>query len=429
MCFSKGTIVRLFNGGLKKIEDIVIGDLLMGDDSNPRKVLSLYEGMGNLFRIKQSRGCDYYIDEQQMLSLEKQDEGSIIWDQKKIAYRVDWSENHQPRMQFFFVRDMRLPATETQKLEDDDDDDNMEALKLIALKNATHFLDAIKTKSTYSMKGSTIDLSLSDYLSRSDIWKSKYFAYKANIEYPEAEIFIDPYILGLWLAGDNQSGSVLTLPQINPKLFGYLTKFAMANELKLSNSHENPNSFQLTKIDSLEIIIPIKTKNKSKTQDKPEKVRNIFKMALKAYHLLEQKHIPSSYLINSREIRLKLLAGFLDRSATFNQALLCYELNLKSDLLADQIIQLCHSLGWYCKKHLNLVELCYKILISGTTLADVPVLLERTKIDHKIKHRLPQTTELTSKLIVDKWDNGYYYGFELDNNGKFVLPDYTVVHN
>ena len=38
-CLGKGTKVLMYNGTLKKVEDIISGELLMGDDSTPRKVL------------------------------------------------------------------------------------------------------------------------------------------------------------------------------------------------------------------------------------------------------------------------------------------------------------------------------------------------------------------------------------------------------
>ena len=40
-CLGKDTPVMMFNGTTKKVQDVVVGDLLMGDDSKPRKVLSL----------------------------------------------------------------------------------------------------------------------------------------------------------------------------------------------------------------------------------------------------------------------------------------------------------------------------------------------------------------------------------------------------
>jgi hypothetical protein len=43
-CFGAGTTVLLYNGGVKTVEEIVIGDVLMGDDSTARTVLSLTRG-------------------------------------------------------------------------------------------------------------------------------------------------------------------------------------------------------------------------------------------------------------------------------------------------------------------------------------------------------------------------------------------------
>ena len=43
-CLVKGTLVRMFDGSTKPVENVCVGDLLMGDDSTPRRVLSLATG-------------------------------------------------------------------------------------------------------------------------------------------------------------------------------------------------------------------------------------------------------------------------------------------------------------------------------------------------------------------------------------------------
>ena len=50
-CLAKDTPVRMYNGEIKKVQDIVIGDQLMGDDSTPRKVLSLASGREQMYRV------------------------------------------------------------------------------------------------------------------------------------------------------------------------------------------------------------------------------------------------------------------------------------------------------------------------------------------------------------------------------------------
>ena len=39
-CLGKGTKILMYDGTLKNVEDIKVGDRLMGDDSTPRNVLS-----------------------------------------------------------------------------------------------------------------------------------------------------------------------------------------------------------------------------------------------------------------------------------------------------------------------------------------------------------------------------------------------------
>ena len=51
-CLIAGTPVKLYDGRTKKVEDVVVGDCLMGDDSTHREVLSLARGQDILYKIK-----------------------------------------------------------------------------------------------------------------------------------------------------------------------------------------------------------------------------------------------------------------------------------------------------------------------------------------------------------------------------------------
>jgi hypothetical protein len=55
-CHRKGTKIRMYNGGLKNVEDVNVGDLLMGDDSTPRKVMSLARGQDEMYDIHPTNG-------------------------------------------------------------------------------------------------------------------------------------------------------------------------------------------------------------------------------------------------------------------------------------------------------------------------------------------------------------------------------------
>ena len=51
-CENKGTRIRMYNGSVKNIEDIVVGDKLMGIDSTPRIVKALARGKEKLYEIE-----------------------------------------------------------------------------------------------------------------------------------------------------------------------------------------------------------------------------------------------------------------------------------------------------------------------------------------------------------------------------------------
>lgn len=50
-CFAYNTKVLMFNGDVKNIQDIEIGELVMGDDSTPRAVLDLCRGFDDMYDI------------------------------------------------------------------------------------------------------------------------------------------------------------------------------------------------------------------------------------------------------------------------------------------------------------------------------------------------------------------------------------------
>lgn len=60
-CFAFGTKVIMSDGTIKEIENIKVGDKVMGPDGNPRTVLDRHVGIDNMYRIKAGSGCDDQI--------------------------------------------------------------------------------------------------------------------------------------------------------------------------------------------------------------------------------------------------------------------------------------------------------------------------------------------------------------------------------
>lgn len=79
-CHKKGTKIILYNGTHKNVEDITINDVIMGDDSTPRNVLSLCRGREKMYEIiPREKGWDSYIvNENHILSLKSKYTSEII---------------------------------------------------------------------------------------------------------------------------------------------------------------------------------------------------------------------------------------------------------------------------------------------------------------------------------------------------------------
>jgi superfamily II DNA or RNA helicase len=107
--------------------------------------------------------------------------------------------------------------------------------------------------------------------------------------------------------------------------------------------------------------------------------------------------IPKKYIINCREIRLKVLAGIIDLEGE--------EINnyirIKVNQHKKEIIYLSRSLG-------------YKIIYDKEYL-----------YINKVNDNLGLIYDFQIKSI----GCGKYYGFEIDGDRRFLLEDFTVVHN
>jgi len=68
-CLGKGTKVLMFDGSAQNVEDIQSGELLMGPDSKPRKVLSTCKGREVMYEVSPTKGDKYTVNSSHILSL------------------------------------------------------------------------------------------------------------------------------------------------------------------------------------------------------------------------------------------------------------------------------------------------------------------------------------------------------------------------
>lgn len=71
-CFGKGTQIRMYDGSLKNVENIVIGDVLMGPDGTRRTVLRTMSGQDDMYRVIPKKGGKPFVcNSQHTLALRK----------------------------------------------------------------------------------------------------------------------------------------------------------------------------------------------------------------------------------------------------------------------------------------------------------------------------------------------------------------------
>jgi len=346
-CERKGSRVLMYDGTVKKVEDVAIGDLLMGDDNTPRKVLSLKNGKEELFEIKPNRGESLFVTGDHVLSLKKKT-------------------------------------------------------------NVRHKTSIFKKNEEY---GKIIDISVNDFQKQSNYFKNNHMLFRIPIEFPEQELKIDPYFLGLWL-GDRVS-TYPSITTMNKEIVEYIEWYA--KEIKQTVSVQK--KIKTTKETLYSIV------------ENDHQEQNHLLNLLREYNLIENKHIPQEYKINSRENRMKLLAGLIDSDSCLNRKFFC--IITKRKVLCDDILFLARSLGFYAEatkiigriKKLNFEGEYYRIGISG----DYFVIPTRLKVVSS--RRMNKDILLSNIKEIKSVGKQEYYGFMLDGNGRYVRGDFTVTHN
>lgn len=378
-CMGKDTPVIMQDGTTKMIQNIKPGDQIMGDDSTPRNVLSICTGKEMMYKVHQTYGDNYIVNESHIISLKLSKSPKIKDRISKNSFQVIW-----------FTKDKTNSKTFSYSSRKDKDISYQEAVK---------FLE------TLPPKGTVIDINILEYLKRPKSWKAAYKGFKVGVDFPEQNVDLDPYILGIWLADVSSNGETIT--SADKEVISYF------NEFCIKKDNDITYRFNSGKQESLSD-------------------RNTFVNSLKKYNLIKNKHIPYDYKINSESNRLSLLAGLIDSDGYLYDN--CYEIIQKNEKLATDILFLTRSLGFRadmkeCEKSCLYNDLkregtYYQITINGN-IDKIPVLLSRKKasVRKQIKNQLVYGINI-EKLEVDD-----YYGFEIDGNHRFLLGDFTVTHN
>jgi len=390
-CHGVNTPIMMHDGTTKMVQDIEIEDLIMGDDSGPRKVLSLGRGEDDMYEISNTKGDVYTVNSEHILCL-KHNRTPYIRDRKdRSSYILQWFDTD---------------TLKTETLTSSYKNKNKETI----LKNLKKVLEEKLKVSKY------FTLSVKDYLKVSKGYLKNLVGYKVGVEFPEKEVTLNPYILGLWLGDGHSDGPRFTNQEA--VILKYLSK-----ELLKYNCYLSHCQYYTYRFCSL--------KKKTKWIEKT----NTFKNILRDNNLINNKHIPTVYKYNSRSNRLKLLAGLLDTDGWYDSKGKCYEITQKNNRLSEDIEYLARSLGFSCYLKKCRKSCIYKgikreneynrLHISGNGLEEIPVLCPRKKACPRKQIKDVLCSQIKSKSI----GRGIYYGFELDGNHQYLLGNFIVTHN
>ena len=169
----------MYDGTIKKVENIIVGDRVMGPDSKLRNVIGIAVGESDLYKVNQTSAVSYTVNKDHVLSLKKSK--SCIKDKGE------------------------------------------------RLKSGNYKCP----KGRYSGWDDIVNISVSEYLKQSNRWKDNFRGYRAGlINFKDQKIKIDPYLLGAWL-GDGHSRNMI-ITTADKEIVDYLGKMADLYGVRLS---------------------------------------------------------------------------------------------------------------------------------------------------------------------------------------------------
>ena len=161
-CMAINTPIIMHDGTIKPIQDIIIGDKIMGDDSTPRIVLSTTTGKDKMYDIIQKNGNKYTVNSEHILTLKVNPE--YIEKSNKII--IKYIDNNEFQEKVFNFTDKEWNK-----------------------KIATYFFEKIK-------KNNVLEISVKNYLKLSHSFKKRCKGYKVILHFDEKETDCDPFQFG-----------------------------------------------------------------------------------------------------------------------------------------------------------------------------------------------------------------------------------------
>ena len=373
-CLAENSKIILWNGKIVNVQDVKVGDIIIGDDGLQRTVKKVFFGEDNMYKIKQLKGEDYVVNKSHILTLKYCNHKSIYKNSFTGEYEVSW----------FSIKSLSIKSK-----------------NFNTIIEANIFKDKIDNSDVF-------DIEIKDYLTIPENISRFLMGFKLHvpIKWCKVEVSLDPYILGMWL-GNGKSSGCLT--------FNMKSHFTFI-DIELINYLESwCDKYRYISVNKINID-PLTSQ-------------------LEKYNLINNKYIPSEYIINDIDTRLKVLAGIIDTNGyVLKEGVICIYKYMKYKRLIDDTRFLASSLGFMTSVKIKKTSLdkngkhkkgmCLVLTIYGNGIENIPTILSIKKCKASISKL---STSYSIKVI--PFGVGKFYGFEIDDNNRFILRDFTVTHN
>jgi replicative DNA helicase len=277
-------------------------------------------------------------------------------------------------------------------------------------------------------------VTVADVLKKQKYFEKFYRIYPLPIEYDARAVPIDPIFFGIWIGDGSSSACAVTTA--DKEILDYVTNVAKDYDMVMRSDGRYtyticiPNakaSVSVSVEEGIRAVLEVLAGESLKAVSKRlqhsaitlakyvsmyksgileeylhNRRRNPIATALRDLGVWGNKHIPDIYLRNSRDVRLKVLAGIIDTDGHLSKG--CgYDMCFKSKRLLDDIVTLVRSLGFVCADAQKVVRMCtnsrdgpkeceaYRTYISGgDNLQDIPMLLARKRLTGNKSQRYDQ---------------------------------------
>jgi len=369
-CVAPETPILMWNGSIKRADEIIIGDRLIGDDGKMRIVHALFDGDDDMYEVSQARGDTYYVNGNHFITLRFELQGNILFNPTLREWRIFWFDEETFEVK---QRDFK------------------------SIREKDIFKNALSEKEIF-------DIPVVAYLNIPEEDRKFFYGVKLNtsVKWPYQRVEMCPYAIG-WYIGK-----------------GFECRHPSVTEMWMivCSSTQSVHSFE---------------KNRDLFCLVPHESSHICKI-LEEYNLLTEKpHIPRQYIVNNLLVRKKLLEGLVDSMGEIVEqyGTVVFKENGNTPLFED-IIFLVNSLalsttmeeidelsvdGIFCKNR--------NLMVSGEFLCLLNLKVHGQNALAKSKFTALQQTEISVKPS----SHSKFVGISVDQNKRFLLGDFTITRN